>query len=280
MDAQDTALVKLLGDDDPDTVRLVKEQLVRAGPGALPKLSELLASDDAAVTARVKGVLLEIQGLAAESELIDFLRRFGDSDRLEQACWLIARAMVPGFDPQGYVRLLDAWGSTLSARIAGTRAPAERVAALRDLLCGELGFRGNSADYYNPANSILPAVIDTRLGIPISLSVLFMLVGMRAGIGVAGVNLPGHFIARHEDVLFDPFHEARLMSLAECTEIMTRQKVATHPHLLDPVRPRRILLRMLTNLLYIFEQRNDTGEKARIASWVRALEPTSPLGGI
>jgi regulator of sirC expression with transglutaminase-like and TPR domain len=279
MNGQQAALLKLLSDDDDGTVRLVKEQLVRAGSGVLPDLEELLAADHPAATAHVRAVISEIHARAADVRLTGFLSEFGDSDRIEEACWLLAEAMLPGIETGHYRRLLDAWGATLADRTRELRAPADRIGAMRALLCAELGFRGNTRDYYNPGNSLLPSVIDTRLGIPISLCVLFMLVGERAGIAVRGVNLPGHFIARHDEVLFDPFHEARLMSATDCAEILAQQNQPLPVGQLDPVAPRLILLRMLTNLLYLFEQREDTASKQRVARWIRALEPRSPLGG-
>jgi len=278
MNSQRDALLRLLTDEDPRTVQLVKEQLVRAGPAMLPELEELLHADDETATKHVRAVIHEIRQHSAEGSLTSFLRDFGDSDRIEEACWLLAAALLPGIDTPHYARLLDTWGRTLAGRAAGLRNPVERVAALRALLSTELGFRGNAKDYYNPGNSLLPSVIDTRLGIPISLSVLYLLVGARAGITVHGVNLPGHFIARHEDVLFDPFHEARLIAPSECAEILAQQNLPLTPTQLLPVAPRLILLRMLTNLLYLFEQRDEPAMKRRIASWIRALEPRSPLG--
>lgn len=278
MTGQHEALLKLLSDDDDQTVRLVKEQLVLAGAGALPELERLLEADHPAVTAHVRAVISEINARAADVRLTGFLDGFRDSDSIEEACWLLAEAMLPGIETPHYRRLLDAWGATLAGRVRGLRAPADRIGAMRALLCAELGFSGNTKDYYNPGNSLLPSVIDTRLGIPLSLSILFMLVGVRAGIEVHGVNLPGHFIARHEDVLFDPFHEARLLSVADCTEILAQQHQQLTPRQLEPVKPRLILLRMLTNLLYLFEQREDAASKQRVARWIRALEPRSPLG--
>mgnify|MGYP000122278356 CR=1 FL=1 len=279
MTGQHQALLRLLSDDDEQTVRLVKEQLIHAGAEALPDLEKLLDADHPVVTAHVRAVISEINAVAADARLTEFLTGFGESTRIEEACWLLAEAVVPGIETPHYRRLLDAWGATLGERARTIRAPVDRIGAMRMLLCTELGFRGNAKDYYNPGNSLLPSVIDTRLGIPLSLSVLFMLVGERAGITVHGVNLPGHFIARHEEILFDPFHEARLLSVSDCTEILAQQHQPLAPGQLDPVAPRLILLRMLTNLLYLFEQRDDDASKQRVARWIRALEPRSPLGG-
>src|SRR5919204_591812 len=90
--------------------------------------------------------------------------------------------------------LLDRLGESLRARIAAEAAPERQVAALNALLFGEEGFRGNTASYYDPRNSYLNEVLDRRLGIPITLSLVYVEVGRRAGLPLSGVGFPGHFI--------------------------------------------------------------------------------------
>ncbi len=89
---------------------------------------------------------------------------------------------------------------------------------------------------------------------------------------VEGINLPGHFIVRHEDTLFDPFHRGKILSVTDCAEILARQKMRLERSHLEAATPSLILLRMLANLLYVYEQEQDEPSKARIAQWMHEVE--------
>ena len=156
-------------------------------------------------------------------------------------------------------------------RLAAARTKATKVHMLASFLGNELRLRGNESDYYRIDNSLLPRVIDTRLGIPISLALIYLFVGRRAGFVVEGVGLPGHFMVRHEDIFFDPFHSGRRVSIEECTSLMQQQNLALEPHHLAPTRPRAMLLRMLTNLRYIAD-RADPSLAEKLATWMASLQ--------
>src|SRR5262245_52991888 len=101
----------------------------------------------------------------------------------------LARDEYPHLDVAAYLGRLHALAQTLRPRLRGSLE--ERVQALARFLFEEHGFRGNPGDYYDPRNSYLNEVLDRRLGIPITLSVLAIAVGGRAGLNVIGVGLPG-----------------------------------------------------------------------------------------
>src|SRR6185295_3779128 len=114
----------------------------------------------------------------------------------------------------------------------------------------EEGFRGNAEDYYDPRNSFLNDVLDRRLGIPITLSVLYIVVAARAGLEAAGVGLPGHFVVRAErrgrSRLLDPFHGGELLDHAGCQTLVARVRPADgplDPRWLAPVTTRQIFVR-------------------------------------
>jgi regulator of sirC expression with transglutaminase-like and TPR domain len=115
--------------------------------------------------------------------------------------------------------------------------------------------------------------MDSRLGIPISLSVLYMIVAGRASVIVEGINLPGHFVVRHGAILFDPYHEGRALTTRDCAEILSHQKLTLHPSHLQTAQPRLILIRMLANLVYIFEKDKNEPFHDMVAKWIRLLDP-------
>ena len=86
--------------------------------------------------------------------------------------------------------------------------------------------------------------------------------------------LPGHFLARHDDVIFDPFHGGRRVSLEECAELLSQQNLTLQPHHLAPTTPRQMLLRMLTNLRYIATN-TDAPLAGKISGWEETLRGDS-----
>ena len=263
--------MKLLQDDDPETVRMVKEQLALNGDEHLPDLRELAQTDDARVSRHARDILAEIAGEGADEDFLLLCHFFHDDDDLERACWLLARALDPGMDTEPYELKVNQWGRQFLMQISGAVSNRERVQALAEFIAGELCFRGNTENYYLDRNSLLPCVIDTRMGIPITLSLIYRMIGERAGMKVEGINLPGHFIARHGEVLFDPFHKGRILTQSDCEEILARQNLKLRPSHLEPATSRQILLRVLANLLYVYDLHKDPEKHARINTWIKAL---------
>lgn len=274
---QHHAIVRLLRDNDPETIALLKTQFVESGPDIIPHLRDLLAVDDATVTRHASEILSEIESRQALEDFSLLCQFFADDSEIEPACWLLARILRPGLETDPYMRQLDTWGRLLAERIAaagghGAVPARRRVSMLTELLSTELGFRGNADRYYDISNSLLPNVIETRLGIPISLSVLYIAVAARAGLRVDGINLPGHFIVRHDEVFFDPFHRGKILLQSDCEAILRKQKLSYQPAFLEAANGRMVLTRVLANLLYIYQDAGDEDQHARVADWLRALE--------
>jgi regulator of sirC expression with transglutaminase-like and TPR domain len=151
---------------------------------------------------------------------------------------------------------LDEMGE--AARAHAVHRGGSRVEALNSYLFNELGFTGNESNYYDPRNSMLHQVLDRRVGIPITLSVVYIEVGRRAGLKVEGVGLPGHFIVRaYEDgegVLVDPFNR-RTTDAEECQgriDVIYDGRIELSEEHLSATGARSILTRMLGNLKAVY----------------------------
>lgn len=177
---------------------------------------------------------------------------------LARAALLIAAEDEPNrVNLRASLELLDAWGAEARSRVE--RSAGEEIATLNDLLFHELGFYGNQDDYYDPLNSLLHRVLERRTGIPITLSVVYMEVGRRAGLAVEGVGMPGHFIVRAragdgEGVLVDPFH-GKTIDREECQQrldMLYGGRVALEDEHLRATGTRSILARVLGNLKAIY----------------------------
>jgi regulator of sirC expression with transglutaminase-like and TPR domain len=199
---------------------------------------------------------------------------------LTRAALEVARIEHEGLDVDGEVARLDA----LAARAPVTPARGTQ-AALDDLvrfLFDEEGFRGNDKEYYDPRNSCLNDVLDRRLGIPITLSVLTMEIGRRVGVEIDGVGLPGHFIvgARvgHRRVFLDPFNGGTVLT-AERAEAIAARAVGRPVKLEDahwaPCGKHQIVVRMLRNLKGIYAKREDWERSLGVVDRLLILEAES-----
>jgi regulator of sirC expression with transglutaminase-like and TPR domain len=197
----------------------------------------------------------------------DARRRFAEeisraegSIDLARAVLLIAAEEEPRWcDVEGCLGLLDEWGGEARARFAADAGRA--VEALNEYLFGELGFVGNAVSYYDPRNSLLHRVLERRTGIPITLSIVYMEVGRRAGLEVEGLGLPGHFIVRArwpggEPTLVDPFN-GRSTDADECQQrldMIYNGQVPLGEEHLRAAGARAILARVLGNLKGVYAQ--------------------------
>jgi len=268
---QRDAILRLLRDDDEFTVRLVKDQLSSKGRELIPELKELLAIDDECVSRHVKEVIGQIDSREAAAELSALCPHMDDDADLERPNWLVARVFMPGIDIKPFRRELDIWAMRLTTWLRDARTPSERLGWTTKFIGEELGFRGNADDYYSPSNSLLPAVITNRTGIPITLTLIYMMIGRRAGMEIEGVNFPGHFLARHGDLLFDPFERGRILHDEECAEILERQSLELRDEHLEKATSVVMFRRILTNLLYVFQNQDDKPKAAMLADWIRDL---------
>lgn len=269
---QRQAIIRLLKDEDPETVHLTKRQLAEGGAETIGDLRDLLALDDEQVAFHVREILAEVEGRCAKQRFERVCAHVNDPIKLEEACWLLAQIFLPTIEMQPYRKLLDSWGAELRRRLVNAKTDSGRVQLIVEFLGKELDFHGNEDAYYDVRNSLIPCVIDTRLGIPISLTVLYMFVGRRASVTLEGVNLPGHFVGRHGTVLFDCFYRGKILTTQDCARILARQGHTLHPTHLQPAHSKLIMMRILVNLLHIFEREDDKEQRQLVASWIRLVD--------
>jgi regulator of sirC expression with transglutaminase-like and TPR domain len=158
--------------------------------------------------------------------------------------------------------------------------PLCRLHRLREHLFEDVGFRGNAEDYYDPRNSLFNDVLDRRLGIPITLSLVLIEVARRVGLRVEGIGLPGHFIAGvrlgGEQVLLDPFNGGAVLTTEACQDLVARavgRPVELGPEHFAAVRPRQLLARMLANLKGAYWRLGRWQQVVRVIDHLLALDP-------
>jgi len=201
---------------------------------------------------------------------------------LGRAALLFARVEYPSLDVDAYLCHFDAMAADVASRLGGERRAGEVVGTVAAYLHAELGFRGNAGEYYDPRNSYLNEVLDRRLGIPISLALIYLEVGRRLGVPFEGVGMPGHFLVRHADpqspLMVDPFAHGVVVGEEECRarlRVLYGDGAALTPPMLAAVGVRSILFRMLTNLKGVYVQREDFARAARTVGLLLAVEPAA-----
>ncbi|HYT47139.1 MAG TPA: tetratricopeptide repeat protein [Burkholderiales bacterium] len=207
---------------------------------------------------------------------------------LARACLMIAQDAYPGLEVERYLGEIERMAIRLRGRQPDTGGPEERVATLNQFLFDDLGFWGNTEDYYDPRNSYLNEVIDRKTGIPITLAILYMELGRRVGLPLEGVSFPGHFLVRLRlrggVLVLDPFTGGAMQSEAELRQRLQRVipegvadnlPVAELPldQFLEPASNRQILARVLRNLKGIYR---DTDKPERMLDVLNRMLLVAP----
>ncbi len=202
---------------------------------------------------------------------------------LAEAALLIAQHEYPNLDILSYLKRLDRMAAEVKSRIPQHAAPGILVSELNQFLFEEQGFAGNVEDYYDPRNSYLNEVLDRRLGIPITLCLVYMEVARRVGLPVEGVSFPGHFLVKFPvpggEVVLDPF--AGGVSLAEedlesrIEQVYGDQAAARMPvrRFLGAAHKRDMLARMLRNLKSIYMHQGKWGKALAILEQILLIDP-------
>jgi len=203
---------------------------------------------------------------------------------LLHAALLYAKPEYPNLDIGENVKRIEQLAARVIDRRGSCEDGAHTIASINAVLFQEEGFAGNQADFYDSRNSYLNEVLDRKLGIPITLSVIYMEVARRVGLPVFGVGLPGHFLLKHFDVggqpiFIDPYVAGRLLSPSECQVRMDEVyggQVPMQPEFLNTVNKRQILTRMLNNLRSIYISQRNFKKALTIIDFVLAIHPRSP----
>lgn len=216
-------------------------------------------------------------------DLRELLQGGPGSPGLDLAALQIATIEYPEVCPASFVEVLDSYARELKERLNPTADGEEFIHTINEYMFEELGFQGNQEDYYHPANSCLNEVLTKRVGIPITLSVVYMEIARRVGRTVHGIGLPGHFIVQYEDsnitAFVDPYHAGRLMYETECYELaheITGLDISKDTSVLKPVSKRHILIRMLNNLRSVYFQRQQPLKAIEVLSLLIEADPGSP----
>jgi regulator of sirC expression with transglutaminase-like and TPR domain len=195
----------------------------------------------------------------------------------------IARDEYPDLDVRSYVNFLRTIRSQFASRLSGSLEPEQILRLLNDFFFAELEFTGNMENYYDPRNSYLNDVLDRRMGIPITLSIVYRLLAASAGVALEGINFPGHFLLAYERpsgrrIYIDVFRCGEWLRWEDCQDQL-RASMGRGARLEEgdfvPMTDASILLRMLRNLKGIYS-RSDLTRCLRVQERIVQIAPDDP----
>lgn len=202
---------------------------------------------------------------------------------LVEGALLIARMAFPKLDSYVYTQRLDGWAEKLRHALGNSPSPVDILDGLNRILFEDEGFHGNHQNYYDPQNSFLNRVMERKLGIPITLSLVYSEVGRRAEFPVHGIALPGHFIAgvlhMSGTLYVDAFNGGEILTEKECRDMILARyghSAVADANWKTAAGTKTILKRMLMNLKGIYRHLNKDLQSFEMLQWILAINPDAP----
>lgn len=259
-------LFKLLDDEDENIYANVRDRFVSLGQDSFEFLRLYLNDESDLIRKRANEIIsiINFENVLDKFRLLFLNER---TDILEEGIFNIASFAYPDVNMKDYEKLIDKMAADIRKKFLNNGGGAvEKLNAVNNFLFFENKFRGNSENYYDEENSYINRVLDSRLGNPITLSILYLLISRRLELPVFGINLPGHFILKYsqddEEFFIDPFNKGVLISMNEAKQFV--KKIGMSAIDFDKIpylkitSDKEILLRVLRNLIEIYNKKSET----------------------
>lgn len=270
------ALLSLLDDTEPVVRRALVEHLREQGPAALQFLQEVVAGKNRVVAWHARWFLEELKFTDPVAEFKGFIRSL--NYELETGALLLSRTVCPQIDIGRCCEQLDEIAQRCRELIAEPMTAREKCRVINRVLFHEFGFRGNHEQYTDPLNSFLDQVLERKKGIPISLSIVYLLIAQRVGLALEPVGLPGHFVigCYTDDAPFfiDAFEQGVFRSSEEVFTILRSYHITPKSTDLAPTPVREVLCRCCRNLVNHYQSVGDAERSRLFAEFVEEFDAT------
>lgn len=268
------ALIRLMDDDSPVVRTAVMDELKRLDRAGIDWLRKLARGPNRMVASEARNFLEELRNPDTIEEFTRFIRSV--SYELETGCLLLNRTLYPDADVTDCCIRIDALAKRCRELMVLPNSPFEQCKAVNRVLFHEYGFRGNVEDFDDPLNSFLCQLLERRKGIPITLSILYILVAQRCGLELEPVGTPGRFLVgcflEREAFYIDPFERGAFRTVREVEEMLLRNSLKPRPGFLAPTSVGEVLCRCCRNLTRQFAIRNDPEHSRVFAGFVHEFE--------
>ena len=213
------------------------------------------------------------------SEWISFSKN--PNYNLIEKCLKLAQIIeYPELNVSKYIEKINEIGNSLKIKIGEVKNPTYLISILNEYLFDELGFHGAEEDYYDPVNSFLNVVLDKKIGIPITLSILYTEVAKHIGLDLRIVGFPGHVIVKYKkEMILDPFYRGRLLTIEDLEKILNRnfgEDVEFVPEYLNEATTEQLLTRLLRNLKNAYTQSYAYDNAMKCTDMILGMQPESP----
>jgi regulator of sirC expression with transglutaminase-like and TPR domain len=272
---QQTALIKLLSDEDPVVYEAVRDKILSLGSDTQIWLKPCQLSSDPLLRRHAQDIVRHFDRESADTRFMAYCLQDEDRLDLEKGALLLAATQHPEINAAAYSALLDGFAGELREYLALGDQQQGMLVRMNEFIFGTLGFTGNMENYYDPENSFLNCVLDRRTGNPVSLCLVYILITRRLGLPVSAVGLPGHSVCRYvsasEELFIDAFNLGKLLTRKDCIEHLNRCNHPVRDEYLSPMTARRMLARMCGNLEQIYMELKQNDDAARVQRYLFAL---------
>lgn len=264
-------LIRLLDDSDDFVYQNVREKLLETGSDALAHLMLGLSEGNHILNERIRSLIDEIYFNEIDIKFKELAEK--KDNILEDAIFLLANYGYPELNMQKYRNILDEMGEKLNVTIDKLKTnplipqgdPLQIITIINNFLFYQQGYKGNTENFYEPENTFLNDVMERKIGIPISLSILYLLICKRLGLPAYGVNLPAHFIIKYVDLkdefYIDPYNKGIVISKSEAVKFLSRIGLTKEDFesisFLKIAEDKDIIRRSLNNLVNIYTRSGD-----------------------
>lgn len=273
------AIVSLLSSPDREIVAKVRKNLF--GMGELTVREILRETKPRTQAAREVEQVLDCLLKPSLEKKFQSLSLDAKGDiKLEESAFLLAKLGHPDLQISIYKSFLDQIAFELAPKISPTDHPVHIIRTLNYVLFQKNGFRGqkNYITDPDPDNSYLNRVLDRKTGLPIALSVIYILLGRRLELPIVGINMPLHFIVKFSgtvsgDILIDPFNFGQILTINECRNQISAQinKKVSKTEIIKESTNRTIVQRMMINLFYTYRSLGDKKKMQTIENLIRII---------
>ncbi|MDO8543793.1 MAG: transglutaminase-like domain-containing protein [Opitutaceae bacterium] len=268
------AFLSLLDDTSPAVRRALLAHFTHLGPAAAPFLETIARGSNRVLARHAAWFLDELKFSDPIAEFRGFIRSL--NYELETGALLLARTVAPTLKAGDCCTALDDIAARCRELIVEPSSPREKCRVLNRVLFHEWGFHGNVEHYTDPRNSFLDQVLERRTGIPISLSIVYLLVAERIGLELDPVGLPGHFIVGCfvDDLPFfiDPFDRGVFRDADEIFDLLRANNITPKATDLAPTPVREVLCRSCRNLVNHYTAAGENERAKLFAHFVEEFE--------
>lgn len=276
--AEIKSLLYLMDDPDPFVHKSVLNRFDELGENAVPLLDEYrLSVKNSEDIQKIEDLIHELTFSGLQVDFLEVLQS-GVKNRkdLEVAAFTLARFGNPTLRISDYTEKLDHFADIVESGIRYKLDERRKMKHLIKFVFEDLHFRGDTKDYHNPANCFMDQVIDRRIGLPITLSMVVMFIARRLEMPFFGVNMPIHFmlnyIGEKEEVLIDPYDNGAIVTYDQCYFFLKKNNIEPKPEHFQIASDVDILIRCTRNLIHSYERKEMPGKIEDLKQLLSAAE--------